>query len=298
MSDTVALPAAPSIRLDGKIALITGVGAGIGRAIAHAYAQLGATIVGVEIDTARITTLAAELGERHRIVQGDVRDERSIADTLAAVETLGGRLDIVVNNVGDNLRLRGAFETFSPENWDALYDINLRHVFGYTRAALPLLRRSGQGGSIINISTIEAYRGAPPAAVYAAFKAGITGFTRSIALELAPEQIRANIIAPETTETEQVPVSRMIAEEHRHHMDRWIPMARFGAPTDIAGAAVFLASDLSSWMTGTTLHVDGGALAAGGFYRAPDGAWTNFPVITGIGVGWRPPPPATLKPKP
>ena len=199
------IPAAPSIRLDGKIALVTGAGAGIGRAIARAYAQLGATVLGVEIDAARVATLAAELGDPHRVIQGDVRDNQSIADAFGALEAMGDRLDVLVNNVGDNLRLRGGFDSFSSESWDALYAINLRHVFSYTNAALPHLRRSGQGGSIINISTIEAYRGAPPAAVYAAFKAGITGFTRSIALKLGPEQIRVNIIAPETTETEQVP---------------------------------------------------------------------------------------------
>lgn len=101
--------------------------------------------------------------------------------------------------------------------------------------------------------------------MYAAFKAAITGFTKSIALELAPEQMRVNIIAPETTETAQVTVSKMIAERYRDHMDRWIPMARFGKAEDCAGAAVFLASSLSAWITGTTIHVDGGALAAGGF---------------------------------
>lgn len=147
---------------------------------------------------------------------------------------------------------------------------------------MPLLRASGRGGSVINLSTIEAYRGAPPAAIYAAFKAAITGFVRSIALELGPENIRVNIIAPETTETPQVPVAKMIDPECRDHIERWIPMGRFGDVSDIAGCAVFLASDLSAWVTGTTIHVDGGALAAAGFYRTPTGEWTNFPVVSGI----------------
>lgn len=285
------------IRLDGRTALVTGAGAGIGRAIAAAYASLGARVVAVEIDAERCASTATELeqfGRDHHVINADVR---ASADTARVFELIGsrcGQLDILVNNVGDNLRLRGTFESFSEDDWDALYAINFRHMLSYTRGALPLIRRTGRGGSIINLSTIEAYRGAPPAAIYAGFKAAITGFSKSIALELAPEQIRVNIIAPETTETLQVPVSRMIDDRYRQHTARWIPMGRFGAAADIAGCAVFLASDLSSWVTGTTIHADGGALAAGGFYRAPDGRWTNFPVVTDVGVNWRPPVPPHL----
>jgi NAD(P)-dependent dehydrogenase (short-subunit alcohol dehydrogenase family) len=212
-----------------------------------------------------------------------------VTAAFEAVSARFGKLDILVNNVGDSLRLRGPFAERSEEDWDALYAINLKHIFACTKAALPLLRASGRGGSVINLSTIEAYRGAPPAAIYAAFKAAITGFVRSIALELGPENIRVNIIAPETTETPQVPVTKMIAPECRNHIERWIPMGRFGDVRDIAGCAVFLASDLSAWVTGTTIHVDGGALAAAGFYRTPTGEWTNFPVVSGMGIGWRPP---------
>jgi len=196
--------ARPDVRLDGRIALITGAGAGIGRAIAVAYASLGARVVAVEIDTGRCASTEAELGQfadDHIVINADVRSSASASRVFEQIASQCGRLDILVNNVGDNLRLRGTFESFSEENWDALYAINFRHILLYTRAALPLIRRSGRGGSIINVSTIEAYRGAPPAAVYAAFKAAITGFSKSIALELAPEQIRVNIIAPETTET-------------------------------------------------------------------------------------------------
>jgi NAD(P)-dependent dehydrogenase (short-subunit alcohol dehydrogenase family) len=283
--------AAPSIRLDGKAAVVTGAGAGIGRAIAEAYAALGARLAVLELDAARCEALRATLGDGHLVVQGDVRAEADVAAFFDGVRRDLGRLDILVNNVGDALRLRGPFERLSGEDWDALYAINLRHIFACTRAALPLIRATGAGGSIVNLSTIEAYRGAPPAAVYAAFKAAITGFTKSVALELAPENIRVNIIAPEATETAQVPISRMIAPQYQDHIPRWIPMARFGAPSDISGCAVFLASDLSAWVTGATIHVDGGALAAGGFYRTPSGEWTNLPVITDVGVGWRPPPP-------
>lgn len=280
---------APSIDMTGKVAAITGGGAGIGREIALAYSALGARVAVIECDTQRCESLRDALGEGHVVIEGDVRSDDAITALFDAASRQFGKLDVLVNNVGDSLRLRGKFENRSPDDWDALYAINLRHVFACTRAALPLLRAARTGGSIINVSTIEAYRGAPPAAVYAAFKAGITGFTKSIALELAPENIRVNIIAPETTETPQVPIGQMIAPHYQAHVEQMIPMARFGVPRDIAGCAVFLASELSSWVTGTTVHVDGGALAACGFYRTPTGEWTNLPVITDVAVGWRPP---------
>ncbi len=140
-------------------------------------------------------------------------------------------------------------------------------------------------GNIINVSTIEAFRGIPNCAVYSAYNCAITGFTRSLALELGPEQIRVNAIAPETTETLQVRPSSWIPEEHRHREPYWIPLGRFGRPDDAAGCAVFLASELSAWVTGTTIHLDGGALAAGGFYRTPGGRWTNLPIVEGAGIG-------------
>jgi NAD(P)-dependent dehydrogenase (short-subunit alcohol dehydrogenase family) len=281
-----------SISLSGKTALVTGGGAGIGRAIVTAYASLGARVAVVELDLGRADALRKELtavSDKNIVICADVRNADAVRSAIGEIDRQFGKIDILVNNVGDNLRLRGRFEDFSELDWDALYGINLRHIFIVTKAALPLLRKSGQGGSIINVSTIEAYRGAPPAAVYAAFKSGITGFTRSLALELAPEGIRVNIIAPETTATAQVPILDLIAEEYKHHIERWIPLGRFGMPRDAAGCAVFLATDLSAWVTGTAVHVDGGALAAGGFYRAPDGRWTNFPVITDVGIKWRPP---------
>ena len=278
----------PTIQMDGKVALVTGAGGGIGRAIALAFASLGAQIVAIERSAERAASLRAALGHDHFVVEGDVTEAADVERLFAETANRHGSLDILVNNVGDSLGLRGRFEDRSEADWDALYAINLKHIFACTRSALPLIRATDRGGSIINLSTIEAYRGAPPAAIYAAFKAAITGFTKSIALELAPENVRVNVIAPETTESIQVPISKMIAPEYSDHIQRWIPLGRFGSPTDIAGCAVFLATDISGWMTGTTLHADGGALAAGGFYRTPAGEWTNFPVITDVGIGWRP----------
>ena len=121
--------------------------------------------------------------------------------------------------------------------------------------------------------------------MYSAFNAAIGGFTRSLALELGRDGIRVNEIAPETSDTEQVQPRNWVAPEYRQHVKDWIPLGRFGTPRDAAGCAVFLASDLSSWVTGTTIHMDGGALAAGGWYRVHEtGRWTNMPVVSDAGI--------------
>jgi 3-oxoacyl-[acyl-carrier protein] reductase len=275
--------------LQGRTALVTGGGAGIGRAIVDAYAALGARIVVAEIDPDRAASVRAALGARGVeawVAQVDVRDDTQVGSMLAEVERRYGALDVLVNNVGDFLGNVRPFEKTAPADWDALYAINLRHVFAVTHAALPLLRRAEGGASIINVSTIEAFRGIPMCSIYAAFKSAITGFTKSLALELGPAGIRVNAIAPETTETEQVKPSLYIQQQYREHIPRWIPLGRFGEPSDVAGCAVFLATNLSAWVTGTTIHVDGGALAAGGWYRTPTGQWTNVPVVTDNGLGF------------
>ena len=278
---------ASAIDLSGRCALVTGGGAGIGLAIARALATLGARVVVAECDAARAAqaerTLAA-LSSGSWAAMSDVRSPAAVRALSEEIERRCGALDVLVNNVGDFLNVLKPFERTTEEEWDALYAVNLRHLFLVTRAVLPLLRRSTRGASIINVSTIEAFRGIPMACVYAAFKAGITGFTKSLALELAPQHIRVNAIAPETTETEQVKPSLYIQPQYRDHVRRWIPLGRFGAPEDVAGCAVFLASGLSAWVTGTTLHVDGGALAAGGWYRTPQEHWTNVPVVSDNGL--------------
>jgi len=142
------------------------------------------------------------------------------------------------------------------------------------------------GGVGIGRAVVEAFRALPNCSVYAAFKAALSGFTKSLALELGPVGIRVNQIAPESTETPQLPLSQMIAAEHREQVPLWIPLGRFGKAEDMAGAALFLASPLSGWVTGTTLHVDGGALAAAGWYRDPKGTWTHVPVIRGNGFNF------------
>jgi 3-oxoacyl-[acyl-carrier protein] reductase len=281
---------APVISMRGKTALITGAGAGIGRGISEAFGALGARIIGAEIDPQRAADTQTALREAGIEAEIHVCDVRETAQVKALVADIGARIggiDTLVNNVGDSIgEFMHPFDRAEEQFWDALYAINLRHVFTVSQAALPLLRQRAPGATIINVSSIEAFRAIPMCPVYSAFKAAITGFTKSLALILGPEGIRVNTIAPETTETEQVKPSLYIKPELQQNVARWTPLGRFGEPRDMAGCAVFLATELSSWVTGTTVHADGGALAAAGFYRTPSGAWTNTPVVTGDGFGF------------
>ena len=273
------------ITLEGKVALVTGGGAGIGRAIAEAFADLGAAVAIAEINEPRASAAEAHFlarGQDALVSRTDVRDAGQVNACMSAIASRYGKLDVLVNNVGDFLR-PGRFEDHTEEDWDRLYDINLKQVFRVTKAALPLLRRATGDRSIISVSSIEGYRGMPFCPVYATFKAGLIGLTKSLALDLGPEGIRANVIAPETTDSEQVKIDALISPQYREHIPRWIPLGRFGLPSDCAGCAVFLATELSAWVTGTTIHVDGGALAAAGFYRTPNGRWTNAPVVVDSG---------------
>ena len=268
----------------GKTVLVTGGGVGMGRAIALGFGKAGASVVVAEIDAARADAIRTELqdaGVEALVIQADVTRQADVDNVAAQIDARFGGLDVLVNNVGDFLNIVKPFERTSDDEIDRLYAVNLKHIFLVSRAMIPLLRRKGAGGSIISISSIEGFRGIPNGTVYSAFKAAVTGFTKSLAVELAPEGIRVNLIAPESTETPQLPIRQAIPEKFHYHMDRWIPMGRFGTPEDMAGGALFLASPYAGWVTGTTLHVDGGALAASGWYRAPDGSWTNLPLISG-----------------
>jgi NAD(P)-dependent dehydrogenase (short-subunit alcohol dehydrogenase family) len=266
-------------RIDGKVAVVTGGGGGIGRAISERFGRHGAAVVVAEIDDGRAAETVAAIeaqGGRATAAVGDVRTAAGAeAAVAAAVDTFGG-LDVLVNNVGHYDTSRRPFHQQSEEDWKELYRVNLGHVLLCTRAAIPHLLARG-GGSIVNVSTVEAFRGIPGQAVYSAFKAALGGFTRSLALDHAHDGIRVNAIAPDVVETLQVPYSRWVPDDQRHLVPTWVPLGRFGTPDDVAGCALFLASDLSGFVTGTTIHVDGGTLAAGGWYPTEEGRWTNRP---------------------
>jgi 2-hydroxycyclohexanecarboxyl-CoA dehydrogenase len=268
--------------LTGKVAVVTGGGGGIGRGISEAFAAHGARVVVVDIDGERardtvdaIRSRDGDAGARAEVA--DVREPEQVTALRRSVLDEHGRIDVLVNNVGHYLYRGLRFLDSDEEHWDALYAVNLRHVFLCTKAFAPSMVER-QSGNVITVSTVEAFRGIPDQVVYSAFKAGITQFTKSLALDLGNDGVRVNAIAPDLTETIQVPYSRWVAPEHRDLIPSWVPVGRFGTPDDIAGVAVFLASDLSTFVTGTTVHADGGSLAAGGWYRTRRGGWTNRPL--------------------
>jgi 3-oxoacyl-[acyl-carrier protein] reductase len=263
--------------LEGKVAIVTGGGGGIGRGIVERFAAEGAAVVFAEIDPERARDTQGAIGERVAAVVCDVREPGTTDALVTAARDNFGRVDILVNNVGHFGGRRVAFHEQTDDEWDALYRVNLAHVLDGSRSVLPHLIAQGDGGSIINVSTIEAFRAIPTRAVYSAFKAAITGFTRSLAVEYARDRVRVNAIAPDVTETPQVPYSRWVGSEDEHLIPTWVPLGRFGQPADVAGVALFLASDLSAFVTGTTVHVDGGTFAAGGWFPTEEGGWTNRP---------------------
>jgi NAD(P)-dependent dehydrogenase (short-subunit alcohol dehydrogenase family) len=267
--------------LAGKVAVVTGGGGGIGRAISETFAASGARVVVAEIDAERasetVDAIRADGGEA--VAQPvDVRQRDEVASLADATIAEYGRVDVLVNNVGHYLYRGLRFLDTDEEHWDSLYAVNLRHMFLCTKAFAPRMIEQADGGSIVNVSTVEAFRGIPNQVVYSAFKAGVVQFTKSLALDLGGDGIRVNAIAPDLTQTIQVPYDRWVPEEQQHLIPRWVPVGRFGTPDDIAGVALFLASDLSAFVTGTTVHADGGSLAAGGWFRTERGGWTNRPL--------------------
>ncbi len=276
-----------NISMQNKVVLVTGGASGIGASIAEEFAKQGASVVIADISKACIDTIN-DLFDANNLpvttIECDVTVSSNLKSLMSEIQSQFGKLDVLVNNVGDFLGKVKPFEKMTDDDIDELYSVNLRQLMLCSRDAIPLLKSAGAGSAIINISSIEGYRAMPNIAPYGAFKLGIEGFTKSLALELAPNGIRVNAIAPETTETEQVRPKEWIAKEDYERPNHWVPLGRFGVPADIAGCTLFLASELSAWVTGTVIHCDGGALAAAGWYRTPEGGWTNTPIVDRSGI--------------
>ncbi|HEX3861779.1 MAG TPA: 3-oxoacyl-[acyl-carrier-protein] reductase [Stellaceae bacterium] len=238
--------------LSGQTALVTGASGGIGGAIARALHRQGAHVALAGTRVGALTALAEELGERAYPATADLADAESIDRLVRDSETAMGRIDILVNNAGitrDGLALR-----MRDDDWQAVIDINLTAVFRLTRAALRgMVRR--RHGRIICITSVVGVTGNAGQANYAATKAGMIGMAKSLAAETATRGITVNCIAPGMITTA---MTDKLSEEQRGRIATAIPMGRFGAPDDIASAAVYLASPEAAYITGQTLHINGG----------------------------------------
>ena len=266
--------------LDGRVAVITGGGDGIGAAIAHLFAAHGAIVEIAEIDEARATTTVERItsnGGRARAHHVDVRRQADVELLRTAVLDAHGGIDVLVNNVGD-YRPLVRFEASTPESWQAMYEINLLHVFAVTHAFLDSMIARG-GGSIVNIHSVEGMRGYPGEPVYGAMKAAVAHFTTCLAAGYGRQGIRANGIGTDLTQTPQVDYLRT-EEDHSDRWASWAPVGRVGWPEDQARVALFLASDMSSFVTGHNIAADGGTKAGGGwFWSEESNRFLNRPVI-------------------
>ncbi len=274
------------ILLTDQVAIVTGGGGGIGHGIALELASVGADIVIADIDPGRCEDTAAEiraLGRRALAVPTDVMDTDQIRAMVDKADQTFGRVDILVNNAGGSAARR--FLDQSERSWRKHIDINLVSMLAATHAAAPLMIRGGRGGSIINVSSIEGSRAAPMYAVYAACKAGMNNFTRTMALELAEHQIRINTIAPDHTLSPGVrgaPPGKVDptnwkpwSAEDIDRDKRLIPQERWSTEAECGTVAVFLASPMSSYITGVTIPVDGGTFASSGWVKTRKGdSWT------------------------
>jgi len=241
--------------LDGKTAVVTGGGAGIGKAIARTLAAEGARVAVCDIDNQSAEKTAEEIRSERGTAQAykaDAADSRSVAEVAEKILAEFGAVDILVNNAGitkDNLIIR-----MSDSEWNDVLNVNLKGVFNFTKAFVPgMLRR--RSGKIISISSVVGIMGNAGQANYAASKAGVIGFTKALAKELAPRGINVNAVAPGFIKTK---MTEGLTEQQRSALLERIPFSRFGEPDDVARSVLFLASELSDYVTGQVLVVDGG----------------------------------------
>lgn len=238
--------------LEGKCALVTGASGGIGAAIARALHDAGATVALSGTRTEPLEALAAELGARAHVVPANLADAEAVAALPGAAEAAMGALDILVNNAGltrDNLAMR-----MKDEDWDLVLAVNLTASFRLARAVLRGMMKS-RWGRIISVTSVVGATGNPGQANYAASKAGVTGMTKALAQEVASRGVTVNCIAPGFIATA---MTAALNEQQTAAISQRIPAGRLGSPEDVAACALFLASEEAGYVTGQTLHVNGG----------------------------------------
>ena len=248
-------------RLDGRVALVTGGGRGLGRVMADALASAGASVAlsarDIELATSVAGEVAKESGSKTMGVSADVTKQAEVAAMVAKTLDTFGRLDILVNNAGINIR--GPIETLSEDDWDQVVDTNLKGPWLCCRAAGVIMRKQ-KWGRVINVSSMLGEISMPGRTPYASSKGGLTLMTRTLALEWASDGVNVNALCPGPFTTEiNIPLLKDPATAAA--MQAKVPMGRWGDPAELGPAAVFLASEASSFMTGATLFIDGGYTA-------------------------------------
>lgn len=245
--------------LDGKFAVITGAASprGLGKATARLFAEHGATVAILDLNEGHAAEAAADIGADHIGLACDVTDRAGCQAAADALLARWGRIDILVNNAGITQPLK--IMDIAPENYDAVTDVSLRGTLYMTQAVIPAMRAQ-RAGSIVNMSSVSAQRGGGifGGPHYSAAKAGVLGLSKAMARELAPDQVRVNAICPGFIATD-ITAGKLTAEMHAQVL-AGIPMGRAGEASDVAGCALFLASDLSGYCTGTEVDVNGGSL--------------------------------------
>ena len=242
------------MRLANKVAIITGGGSGIGKAIALAFVREGAQVVIAGRDNKKLALAAEEIGANCLAVTADVSHARDVQKLVSVTLEKFKRIDILVNNAA--LLLPGTAESLGEQDFDQTFNVNVRGLWLLSREVLPQMRAAG-GGSIINIGSVLSLLGARNRVAYSASKGAVMAMTKAMALDHAAENIRVNCICPGIVETELV--AKFNTDENvRRQRVAMHPMGRFGRPEDVASAAIYLASDESGWTTGSTLTVDGG----------------------------------------
>jgi NAD(P)-dependent dehydrogenase (short-subunit alcohol dehydrogenase family) len=244
-------------RLDGRVALVTGAASGVGRSLAWGFACFGADVALFDRDEATASGWAEELeraaGRRALAFGGDVQEEADVARAVRHCIDALGTIDVLVNAAGHNLRK--PLTDFARSEFDDMLHVHVRGAFLFCRDVGRLMRQRGSGGSIINIASVLGHVGAPNVAPYAAAKGALVQMTKSMALEMAPYGVRANVLSPGYIDT---PLTRQHSADARAGIVEATPLKRFGQPSELIGAAIFLASDASSFVTGTAVVVDGG----------------------------------------
>jgi len=265
--------------LEGRVAVVTGGAVGIGGAISRLFAEHGAHVEIVDIDGALAEVAVSDIveaGGSARAHVADVTDWEQLSAVAADVLAVHPHVSVLVNNVGD-FRPLVRFRDSGPSDWQRMIELNFLHVVGATRLFVESMIAHGSG-SIVNVHSVEGLRGYPGEPVYGAMKAATAKFSTDMAVHLGRHGVRVNGIGPDLTQTPQVDyIGRSVG--HEDLWPSWAPVGRMGWPVDQARVALFLASDLSAFVTGHNIPTDGGTKAGGGWYWSPvEGRFTNRPI--------------------